>query len=108
MTLKIHFVENIPYTYAPIYFQSIFTCLLVRGKRATLWPFKSNKRICLLSCGIAIIPMLDTASRFTEESVRIVVKAERIFRNSHTFTVRSSDPDTTLSSLVKTVDVTLL
>lgn len=62
----------------------------------------------LLSCGIAITPLCETANRFTAASVRIVVKAERIFRNSHTFTVRSSDPDTTLSSRVNTVDVTLL
>lgn len=55
-----------------------------------------------------MMPPLDTAKRLTDESVRMVVKAERIFRNSQTFTVRSSDPDTTLSSLVKTVDVTLL
>lgn len=57
---------------------------------------------------MAIIPPVDTAKRFTEESVRIVARAERMFRNSHTFTVRSSEPDTTLSSRVNTVDVTLL
>lgn len=84
------------------------TCRLVRGNRATRCPFKSNKRICLLSCGMAIIPTLETAKRLTEESVRIVARAERIFRNSQTFTVRSSDPDTTLSSRANTVDVTLL
>lgn len=64
--------------------------------------------MCLLSCGIAITPVCETAKRLTAASVRIVVKAERMFRNSHTFTVRSSEPDTTLSSRVNTVDVTLL
>lgn len=55
-----------------------------------------------------MIPALETAKRFTDESVRMVVKAERIFLNSQTFTVRSSEPEMTLSSRVKTVDVTLL
>lgn len=53
-------------------------------------------------------PLFETASRLTDESVRIVVNADRIFLNSHTLTVRSSEPETTLSSLVNTVDVTLL
>lgn len=57
---------------------------------------------------MAITPPADTDIRLTAESVRMVVNAERIFRNSHTLTVLSSDPDTTLSSRVKTVDVTLL
>lgn len=55
-----------------------------------------------------MIPPLDTAKRFTDESVRIVARGERMFRNSQTLTVLSSEPDTTLSSLVNTVDVTLL
>lgn len=57
---------------------------------------------------MAMTPLAETANLFTAESVRIVVNAERIFLNSHTLTVLSSEPDTTLSSLVKTVDVTLL
>lgn len=38
----------------------------------------------------------------------MVVSAERMLRSSHTLTERSSEPDTTLSSRVKTVEVTLL
>lgn len=64
--------------------------------------------MCRLSCGIAIIPPFDTEILLTAESSRIVVNADLIFRNSHTLTVLSSEPDTTLSSLVNTVDVTLL
>lgn len=86
----------------------MLTCRLVRGNRAMRCPFISNSLICRLSCGIAITPDGDTDIRLTAESVRMVVNAERIFRNSHTLTVRSSEPDTTLSSRVKTVDVTLL
>lgn len=55
-----------------------------------------------------MIPLFDTDIRLTAESNLIVVNAERILRNSHTLTVLSSLPDTTLSSLVRTVDVTLL
>jgi len=82
-------------------------CRLVRGKRATRCPFKSKSRICRLSCGMAMIPPLDTANRLTEESVRMVAKADRMLRNSHTLIVRSSDPDTTLSSRANTLDVTV-
>lgn len=57
---------------------------------------------------MAITPLLDMANRLTDESVRMVVNADRIFRNSHIFTVLSSDPDTTLSLRVNTADVTLL
>lgn len=85
-----------------------FTCRLVRGRRAIRWPLRSNKRICRLSCGIAIMPPFDTEIRLTAESSLMVVKADRIFLSSHTLTVLSSEPDTTLSSLVSTVDVTLL
>lgn len=85
-----------------------FTCRLVRGKRAIRWPFRSNRRMCRLSCGIAMMPPFDTEILLTAESRRIVVKADLIFRSSHTLTVLSSEPDTTLSSLVNTVDVTLL
>lgn len=53
-------------------------------------------------------PLLETANRLTDESVRMVVNADRIFRNSHILTVLSSDPETTLSSRVNTADVTLL
>lgn len=53
-------------------------------------------------------PLFETAKRLTALSVRMVVSADRMLRNSHTFTVRSSDPETTLSSRVNTVEVTLL
>lgn len=53
-------------------------------------------------------PLFDTANRLTDESVRIVVNADLMFRNSQILTVRSSEPDTTLSSRVNTEDVTLL
>lgn len=55
-----------------------------------------------------MMPPDETDILFTAESVRIVVNADRIFLISHTLTVLSSEPDTTLSSRVKTVDVTLL
>uniref|UniRef100_A0A8W7PD53 Uncharacterized protein n=1 Tax=Anopheles coluzzii TaxID=1518534 RepID=A0A8W7PD53_ANOCL len=57
---------------------------------------------------MAITPLADTANRLTAESVRMVVSAERMLRSSHTFTERSSDPETTLSSRVNTVEVTFL
>lgn len=53
-------------------------------------------------------PLLETANRLTDESVRMVVNADLIFRSSQIFTVLSSDPETTLSSRVNTADVTLL
>lgn len=57
---------------------------------------------------MAITPVDETDNRFTAESARIVASGERILRRSHTLTVRSSEPDTTLSSRVNTDDVTLL
>lgn len=53
-------------------------------------------------------PLLETANRLTDESVRMVVNADLMFRSSHILTVLSSDPETTLSSRVNTEDVTLL
>lgn len=53
-------------------------------------------------------PLEDTDSRLTAESVLMVATGERMLRKSHTFTLRSSEPDTTLSSFVNTADVTLL
>ncbi|MEQ2172602.1 hypothetical protein GOODEAATRI_022815, partial [Goodea atripinnis] len=44
----------------------------------------------------------------TAESVRMVAMGDRMFFRSHTLTVRSSLPDTTLSPTVKTADVTVL
>lgn len=74
---------------------------------AIRWPFKSNNLTSRLSCGIATTLFAETASRFTADSVRMCVSAERMLRNSHTLTDRSSLPDTTLSSFVNTADVTL-
>ena len=54
------------------------------------------------------LPFWLTANRLTGESVRMVVRADRIFLSSQTFTVLSSDPDISLSSFAKIVDVTLL
>lgn len=54
------------------------------------------------------MPVLETASRLAALSPLIVAKGLRIFRNSHIFTLRSSDPETILSSRVKTADVTVL
>lgn len=53
-------------------------------------------------------PVGDTARRFADESERIVARGDLMFLKSHTFTLRSSDPETTLSSLVKTAQVTVL
>jgi len=61
-----------------------------------------------LSCGIATIPILETDSLLAALSPRIVANGLRMLRNSHTFTLLSSEPDTILSSLVKTADVTVL
>lgn len=74
--------------------------------RAILCPFKSNSRIERLSCGIAMTPDCETASRLTGESVRIVVSGARMFRSSQILTDLSSEPDMTLSSLLKIVEVT--
>lgn len=54
------------------------------------------------------MPVLDTANRLAALSPRIVAKGLRIFRNSHIFTLLSSEPETILSSRVKTADVTVL
>lgn len=83
-------------------------CLLDLGNRANLCPFKSNNLTCLLSWGIAMIPFDETESLFTAESERIVVSGDRMLRKSQTLMHLSSDPETTLSSRVKTDDVTLL
>lgn len=45
---------------------------------------------------------------FTAESVRMVAIGDLMFFKSHTLTVRSSLPDTTLSPTVNTADVTVL
>lgn len=84
------------------------TCLLVLGSLANRCPLISKSRICLLSWGIATTPALETANLFAALSPRIVASGLRIFRNSQTFTLRSSDPETILSSLVNTADVTAL
>ncbi|KAH0817304.1 hypothetical protein GEV33_005487 [Tenebrio molitor] len=83
-------------------------CLLERGSLANLCPDKSNNLTCLLSCGIAIIPFAETLNLFTAESTLIVATGYLIFFRSHTFTLLSSEPETTLSSLVNTAEVTLL
>lgn len=81
---------------------------LERGSLASLWPVKSNRRTCRLSNGIAMIPFDETDRRLTAESALMVAKGDRMFRRSQTLTVRSSEPETTLSSFVNTAEVTLL
>lgn len=81
----------------------------LRGSRVSLTPLMSNKRMWRLSCGRAIILFTgDTESLFTEESVLIVVSGERMFFKSHTLTVLSSLPLTTMSFVVNAVDLTVL
>lgn len=84
------------------------TCRLVLGSLAIRWPPRSKSRTCLLSWGIATTPVFETARRFAAESDRIVASDDRMLRRSHTLTLRSSEPDTTLSSLVNTAHVTVL
>lgn len=57
---------------------------------------------------MAITPEGDTARRFAEESERMVANGDRMFLRSQTLTLLSSDPETTLSSLVNTAHVTVL
>lgn len=83
-------------------------CLLERGSRASRWPFMSNSLTCLLSWGMAMTPLAETDKRLMAESALIVATGDRMLRRSQTLTVRSSEPDTTLSSLLNTADVTLL
>lgn len=49
----------------------------------------------------------DTLILLTAESVRMVAMGDLMFFRSHTLTVRSSLPDTTLSPIVNTADVTV-
>lgn len=86
----------------------LWPCLLDLGSLASLCPERSKSRTCLLSWGIAITPVEETESLFTAESALIVAIGERMFRKSHTLTLRSSELETTLSSRVNTADVTLL
>lgn len=53
-------------------------------------------------------PAAETATRLIAESAVMFANGERIFLKSHTLTVLSSDPETTLSSLVNTAEVTVL
>lgn len=57
---------------------------------------------------MAMTPLAETDKRLMAESARIVATGDRMLRRSQTLTVRSSEPDTTLSSLLNTADVTLL
>ena len=88
--------------------QTTLTCRLVLGSLAMRWPLMSNSLTCLLSSGIATTPEFETARRLAAESDRIVARGDRMLRRSHTLTLRSSEPDTTLSSFVNTAQVTVL
>jgi hypothetical protein len=57
---------------------------------------------------MAIVPVADTASLLTAESDRMVARGERMLRKSQTRVLRSSLPDTTLSSRANTAHVTAL
>lgn len=63
----------------------VLTILLVLGSRAIRCPCRSNRRTCRLSCGMAIRPPELTAIRFTLASERMVARAERMLRRSHTY-----------------------
>lgn len=87
----------------------LWPILLLRGSLASLTPLMSNSRTCRLSCGRAMILWLaETLILFTAESVRMVAIGDLMFFKSHTLTVRSSLPETTLSPTVNTADVTVL
>lgn len=63
----------------------------------------SNTRVLISACLVPLFTYLLTA-----ESVRMVAMGDLMFFKSHTFTVRSSLPETTLSPTVNTADVTVL
>lgn len=89
-------------------FDLVHTWRFVLGSLANLCPLRSKSCTRLLSWGMAITPALDTASLLAAQSPRIVASGDRMFLSSQTFTLLSSDPDTILSSLVNTADVTVL
>lgn len=74
------------------------TCIVITaaGTRTTnpTWNYKTSQ------CHLTHL--------FTAESVRMVAMGDLMFFRSHTLTVRSSLPDTTLSPTVNTADVTVL
>lgn len=57
---------------------------------------------------MSVAPAFDNEIRLTAESRRMVTIAARMFRISHTLTVRSSEPETSFSSFVKAALVMLL
>lgn len=64
----------------------------------------SNNTRALISA--SLVPLFTYL--LTAESVRMVAMGDLMFFKSHTFTVRSSLPETTLSPTVNTADVTVL
>ena len=85
----------------------VWPCRELRGSRPTRWPLRSYSLTFRLSKGIAIKPLLETERRLTAESVWMLASGLRILRRSQMRTERSSDPETTWSSLVKIADVTV-
>ena len=81
---------------------------LLRGRRASLSPFRSKRSTLRLSNGTAMIFVGDTDNLLTGLSHRMAAKGERMFLRSHTLAVRSSEPEMTLSSRVKVAQVTVL
>lgn len=64
---------------------------------------ENNTRVLISA---SLVPLF--AYLLTAESVRMVAMGDLMFFKSHTFTVRSSLPETTLSPTVNTADVTVL
>lgn len=84
------------------------TDLLLRGRRPSLWPLRSKKSTFLLSSATAMTLPGETDTLLTGFSHRMEASGERMFLRSHTLAVRSSEPDTTLSSRVNVTQVTTL
>ena len=73
---------------------SPFTCLLLLGSLPTRTPCRSNRRICRLSCGIAITDVDDTANlerktlRYTPSgNVQTFARKNTSFKTCHDFTI---------------------
>ena len=89
-------------------FNASHTVRLLRGRRASRCPLRSKRSTLRLSRGTAMTLDGETDTLFTGLSQRIEANGERMFRKSHTLAVRSSDPETTLSSRVNVTHVTTM
>lgn len=86
----------------------LVTVRLLRGRRASLCPQRSNSRTLRLSKGTAITLDGETDTLLTGLSHLIEDMGERMLRKSHTLVVRSSEAEITLSSRVNVTQVTTL